>query len=616
MTTWDLIVVGGGHAGVEAAAAAQRMGATVALVTFRADRIGEMPCNPAIGGVGKGHLVAEVDALGGVQGFLADRAGVQFRVLNRSRGPAVWGPRVQCDKIRYRQAAGRLLRGLGVAVIEDETTGLISRLGRIEGVSLTNGREERAGAVVVASGTFLGGKLFTGPEEERGGRVGEPASGGLERSLAELGVRLIRHKTGTPPRLRKGSLRYERMRIQHGDERPRPVSWRSRSVRNRAVCWVTETSKEVREVILANVERSPLFAGKIEGTGPRYCPSIEDKVVRFPHHRTHTVFVEPEGVDSEWMYVNGLSTSLPRDVQEAVVRRVAGLEEAEFLQYGYAVEYAVVAPGQLDRDLQVRGVPGLYLAGQVLGTSGYEEAAATGFVAGVNACLGMREETPLAVGREESYVGVLVDDLVTREHVEPYRMLTSRAEFRLRLGVDSARERLMGRGVELGLVRASAFHVEQRRMERMREAVAELERVRLDASQAGMETERLGVEISPGRSWADLARRTDVEPQRVAELAPPLQRLDPEERDVTVSRVRYAGYVAKQDREVARLRRLGSVRIPEQLQYDAVSGLSREVVERLSERRPRTLAEAETTPGVTPAAMALIAAAVRAGTER
>ncbi len=610
---WDLIVVGGGHAGCEAAAAARRMGASVLLVTFCTNRIGEMPCNPAIGGVGKGHLVAEIDALGGIQGWLADRSGVQFRVLNTSRGPAVWGPRVQCDKARYRLLAARLIGGLGIDVIEGEVEALTTDDQRVRGVVVGGYGEARGRSVVLATGTFLGGKLFTGQEERAGGRVGEAASNGLERSLAELGGRLIRHKTGTPPRLRRSSLDYARMQVQTGDARPTPMSWRSRSVRNIESCWLTETPETIRGVILESLDRSPLFSGMIEGTGPRYCPSIEDKVVRFPHHPRHTVFVEPEGVTSEWMYVNGLSTSLPRDVQEAVVRSVPGLERAEFLQYGYAVEYAVLAPGQVSRGLQLTAVPGVYVAGQVLGTSGYEEAAGTGLVAGISAWRELREEAPLTVEREEGYLGVLVDDLVRREHVEPYRMLTSRAEHRLRLGVDSARERLMERGVSLGLVPEKVFHVEQERWRRRSATIERMEATRIGSEES--EALRSSCEIAgaAGRTWADLARRTDIGPERLAERAPALRDMEEDERLITLSRIRYAGYVAKQDREIARLRRLGEVPIPQGVRFAAISGLSREVVESLERFRPRTLREAERTPGMTPAAFARIAAAVTGG---
>jgi tRNA uridine 5-carboxymethylaminomethyl modification enzyme len=363
-------------------------------------------------------------------------------------------------------------------------------------------------------------------------------------------------------------------------------------------------------VILGSLDRSPLFGGAIEGTGPRYCPSIEDKVVRFPHHRTHTVFVEPEGLASEWMYVNGLSTSLPRDVQEEVVRLVPGLESAEVLQYGYAVEYAVLAPGQVTATLRLADVPGVYVAGQILGTSGYEEAAGTGLVAGVNAVREPCGERPLVVGRHEGYLGVLVDDLVHREHEEPYRMLTSRAEHRLRLGVDSARERLMARGVELGLVAAEAFHVEQSRWLRLASAIRGLEEERLDREEAAAAAEVLAVPVASGRSWGDLARRTDVDPGRVGALAPALAELEGSDQEVAVSRVRYAGYIAKQDREIARLRRLRSATIPDGVDFSRVAGLSREVVESLSRRRPRTLAEAERVPGMTPAALAVLAATV------
>jgi len=606
----DVVVVGAGHAGCEAAIAAARMGARVIVVTLSRARVGHMPCNPAVGGVGKGHLVAETDALGGVQGWAADRAGLQFKTLNRSRGPAVWGPRAQCDKNRYSQLLRGLLLGIhGVELIEAEVVGLESDDGRVVAVRLGDGRRVEARAVIVTTGTFLDGVLHTGPERRAGGREDEPASRGLGNSLAEHGLELRRFKTGTPPRLHRDSLDYSRLTEEQGDDEPRPFSWRTRAVRNRCLCWSARTLEVVQRIIEDNLHRSPLFSGQIVGIGPRYCPSIEDKVVRFPHHREHTLFIEPEGLDGESMYVNGLATSLPRDVQERVVRSVPGLERAEFLRYGYAVEYDVVAPGQVSAALTARAVPGLWLAGQVLGTSGYEEAAGLGLLAGINAALALRGEAPLVVGRDEGYLGVLVDDVVHVEHREPYRMLTSRAEHRLLLGIDSARERLMARGVELGLVPKRAFHVEHLRWDARERARQELERTRLNPSTETRDAVRRAcrVEITAPTTWAGVLRRTDVDPALAAAGLEALSDLPSEDRLVVVSRVRYAGYLERQRKEVARVRRLREAAIPEAFEPRALPGLSREVLEALERHRPRSLGEAARLPGVTPAAVAILA---------
>jgi tRNA uridine 5-carboxymethylaminomethyl modification enzyme len=606
----DVIVVGAGHAGCEAAAAAARMGRSVVVVTLDRETVAQMPCNPAIGGIGKGHMVAETDALGGLQGWAADRAGIQFKTLNRSRGPAVWGPRAQCDKVIYQRIMRRVVERLaGVTLIEGEVARLAVEAGRVAGVILADGSRIQGGAVILTTGTFLGGLLHTGGDQRPGGRHGERPSTALGQTLAGLGLELRRFKTGTPPRLARPTIDFDRLEVQPGDHAPRPFSWRTRSVRNRCVCWVTRTPVAVQDIIRDNVHRSPLLSGAIEGTGPRYCPSIEDKVIRFPHHLQHTVFLEPEGLDSDSMYVNGLSTSLPADIQEAVVHSVPGLERAQFMRYGYAVEYDVVAPLQVARNLECRSLPGLFLAGQLLGTSGYEEAAGLGLLAGINASLALVGEDPFVPAREEAYLGVMIDDVCGRDHREPYRMLTSRAEHRLLFGVDSARERLMEHGHRLGLVREAAFHVEHARWNRRRRAREALERSRLTPTTVTRKRvfATAGIELSAPTTWATILRRQDIDAERVASVLDELRDLDGEDRRIVIGLLRYDGYLARQERERARLRRLRHVRIPPDLDVTVVPGLSREVAEALGRERPQTLADAERLPGMTPAALAILA---------
>ena len=610
METADLVVVGAGHAGCEAAAAAARIGASVAVVTLDRRTVAQMPCNPAIGGIGKGHLVAEIDALGGLQGWAADRAGIQFKVLNRSRGPAVWGPRAQCDKVAYARHMARVVAGLPrVTLVEGEVAGLLVDGTGVAGVRLVGGGQLRARAVILTTGTFLGGLLHTGDDRRPGGRLGERPSAGLGFELAALGLELKRFKTGTPPRLARASLDLEGLEAQDGDPEPRAFSWRSRAVRNRARCWVTRTPPEVRALIHDNLHRAPLFSGAIAGVGPRYCPSIEDKVVRFPHHETHTLFLEPETLDGDSIYVNGLATSLPADVQEQVVRAVPGLGRAVFLRYGYAVEYDVVASGQVAKTLAVRSVPGLYAAGQLLGTSGYEEAAALGLVAGINAVRALRGQAAFVPAREEAYIGVLLDDVCGRDHREPYRMFTSRAEHRLLLGVDSARERLMEHGWRLGLVPEAAFHVERRRWRRRHRARVELEAARLtpDAPTRERVRELAEVELTAPTTWAQILKRQDVDAERVAAALPELAGLGAADRRTVVGTLRYDGYLARHERERERLRRLRHVSLPEDLGRVAIPGLSREIAEALARERPRTLAEAERIAAMTPAALAIVA---------
>lgn len=610
---FDVLVVGGGHAGVEAAAVACRLGLRTGLVTLSAESIAEMPCNPAIGGIGKGHLVMELDAVGGVQGWAADRSALQFKMLNRSRGPAVWGPRVQCDKEVYARRLRRLILGMRrIEVVLGEVTGLLEVAGEVRGVSLGDGRHLRSRATILTTGTFLGGTLHTGGQKEEGGRFGEPASRGLAAELERFGIELRRFKTGTPPRLDRESIDYDALEIDAGDADPQHFSWRTERVANRVHCWTTRTPAEVREIILDNIERSPLFSGEIDGVGPRYCPSIEDKVVRFPHHEQHTLFLEPETEFGSSMYVNGFSTSLPADVQELALRAVPGFSKVEFLRYGYAVEYDVIKPGQTRNTLELEALPGVYAAGQVLGTSGYEEAAALGFWAGANAALQILGRRRFHLSREKAYMGVLVDDVVHREHVEPYRMLTSRAEHRLRLGIDSVRERLLQDGVELGLVPEAVLEREATRWRRRDEVARELERSRVNPDQATRETikDEIGVDLRRPTTWAGIVARHDVDWRKAAEYVPALCSLEREDQSIVVAQIRYRGYLERQDREIDRVRRLREVRIPEDFDADAISGLSNEVREAIRRFGPTTLEEAERLPGMTPAAFSVIAAHV------
>ncbi|HRX52786.1 MAG TPA: tRNA uridine-5-carboxymethylaminomethyl(34) synthesis enzyme MnmG, partial [Candidatus Krumholzibacteria bacterium] len=478
-----MIVVGGGHAGIEAAHAGARLGLATVLVTHDAREVGRMPCNPAIGGLGKGHLVREIDALGGVMGRVIDRTGIQFRVLNRRKGPAVQAPRAQADKHRYQAAMADFVAGLpGLSVLEADAARLLTEPSgarrRVLGVGLADGRELLAPRVVLCSGTFLGGLMHVGEDRTPGGREGAAASSELSGSLREAGFELLRLKTGTPPRLHADSLDYDRLEVQPGDPDPRPFSHFTRDFApDQVVCWTTVTGEAAHDLIRRNLDRSPLYAGAIQGTGPRYCPSIEDKVVRFPDRGSHTIFLEPEGLDTPEIYVNGISTSLPRDVQEAMVRTIPGLEHARFLRYGYAVEYDSIPSWQITPSLESGPVEGLWLAGQILGTSGYEEAAGQGLMAGLNAARTLQGLAPMILGRDEAYLGVLVDDLNTKEISEPYRMFTSRAEHRLSLRCDNAATRLLARAEEAGLLEAAELEELRARVGVVRGLISGLGRI-------------------------------------------------------------------------------------------------------------------------------------------
>ncbi|HVR42961.1 MAG TPA: tRNA uridine-5-carboxymethylaminomethyl(34) synthesis enzyme MnmG [Thermoanaerobaculia bacterium] len=618
MMRFDALVIGGGHAGAEAARALARGGMRTALLTMARDSVGRMSCNPAIGGLAKGNLVREIDALGGLMAEATDAAGIQFRILNRSRGPAVQGPRAQCDRDLYAAAVRNLLDAEpNLTILEGLASRLSSRADRITGIVLQDGTLIAARAVLVTTGTFLRGLMHSGEQTRAGGRFGEPAAESLSDSLRSLGLRLGRLKTGTPPRVLRSSADFSRMQPQPGDERPRPFSIDTDRISlPQVLCWLTHTAPQAHELIRANLHRAPMYSGRIVAAGPRYCPSIEDKVVRFAEKERHLVFVEPEGLDHPWLYLNGISTSLPPDVQEGVVRSIPGLENAEIARWGYAVEYDFVNPDQLDPTLAVRGVEGLWLAGQINGTSGYEEAAVQGLLAGINALEWLRGGEPLVLRRDQAYGAVLIDDLVTLGTEEPYRMFTSRAEHRLLLGCDSVYERLSPLAAKRGLLSEERRRRIEGRIERMgraREALGSIAIVPDRESAAFFDA--LGVTVAAQSSIGKLLQRPEFAWEAFAEAALGCGRwagevgtaaaLGEEELEGVLSALRYAGYVEKQEREAAALREADELRIPGEFRFER-PGLSREIVEKLNALRPRTLGQASRIRGMTPAGISIL----------
>lgn len=615
--SFDVVVIGGGHAGAEAARVVARAGFRVAMVSLIREAIGRMSCNPAIGGLAKGQLVKEIDALGGLMGEATDAAGIQYKVLNRSKGPAVQGPRAQCDRDHYSAAVQRLLDAEQNFTFVEGCVASLERAGRrVTGVRLADDTRIAARAVIVTTGTFLRALMHSGEQKTIGGRFGEPAAESLSDSLRGLGLVLGRLKTGTPPRILRDSVDFGAMETQPGDNEPRPFSiLTDRFLLRQVPCHVTYTSEETHDLIRRNLHRAPMYSGQISSTGPRYCPSIEDKVVRFADKPRHHVFVEPEGLDHPWLYLNGISTSLPADVQEGVVRSIRGMEQAVIARYGYAVEYDFVNPEQLDPTLQVREADGLFLAGQINGTSGYEEAAAQGLIAGINAVQQLRGEDPLVLRRDSAYIGVMVDDLVTLGTEEPYRMFTSRAEHRLLLGCDSVYERLSPLAMRLGILDPERLNRIDARLSRVSSARRTLSaEVRPDRGTAEW-FGSMGMALNEAGTIAKLLQRQDFNlhefidgcrrDDRFREFVEAVSTLSGEELEGVVNEARYSGYLEKQAREAAKMLEDERVALPYEFNFRR-PGLSREIIEKLERVRPVSLGQASRIPGVTPAAISIL----------